>query len=298
MIWFALVPLGLLALWLVFAWRRRGGSDAAGNALEHAYLVIGTLILVLLAAPVLVGWWLDSTVLMAAPLLLVVVPLAFKSYWAVRRGLRHWRIRSQSRMPTRELRELELLLTIGNTTADTATVERMLATGLSVTDPAIGRPLVLTAIRSAGANEKLKLLLKAGADPSDPQALEAAVWHSDCLFTLFAHGVSPRTALPSGDPVLFAALDGRGGRLMEMLVEAGADPNQPDRDGWPLVVAYATKRRGHGVDWRFIVWLVEHGADPFQTGPDGRSLADIVRGIAPEQIDPESLEKLLARVQR
>jgi hypothetical protein len=293
-IWVALAVLGVLAIGLVGGWIGRGRSDAAGNALESAYLAIASLILVLLAVPVLLGWWLDSTVLMATPLLLIAVPLTFKIWSTTRKGFRRWRMCSQSRMPTKELRDLEMLVKTGNTTADLEKAGQMLAGGISVTDPAIGRSLVRTAIRSAGANEKLQLLLKAGADPSDPQALQDAVWHSDCLFTLFAHGVSPRALLPSGDPVLFAALDDGSTRLMELLVEAGADPDQPDRDGWPLVVAYATRRRGHGVDWRSIVWLVEHGADPFRNGPDGTSLADVIRGITPDQIDPESLATLRA----
>jgi hypothetical protein len=296
--WIALGAVGLLAIALIGGRVGRGRSDAAGNALESAYLAIGTLILAVLAAPVLLGWWLDSTVLMAAPLLLIVVPLVVMGYGALRRALRRWRIRSQSQMPTSGLRELEFLLQTGNTTAQIGEVGRLLASGLSVSDPQIGRSLVLTAIRSAGANEKLQLLLKAGADASDPQALAAAVWHPSCLFTLFAHGVSPRTLLPSGDPVLFAALDDGGTRLMELLVEAGADPDQPDRDGWPLVVAYATGRRGHGIDWRFVAWLVEHGADPFRTGPDGRSLADVVRDLPPDRIDPESLAWLRTRCAR
>lgn len=298
MIWIAITILGVLGAALALAWMNSGRSDAAGNALERAYLVFGTLILLLLVLPVLLGWWLDSTVLMASPLLLIVAPVALKAYKTMRRFMRQAQTRWNSRMPTKELRDLELLLKDGNTTADINLVEEALAGGVSVTEPTIGRSLVLTAIGSAGADEKLKLLLKAGADPHDPEALKAAVWHSDCLFTLFAHGVSPRALTPSGDPVLFAALDNHSTRLMEMLVEAGADPNQPDRDGWPLVVACATERRGHGVDWRFIVWLVEHGADPFQTGPDGTSLADIVRDLDPQRIDPDSLATLRAHAKR
>lgn len=294
MIWIALGVLALCAIAWGVMWRGRGRSDAAGNALEHAYLVFAALILGLVALPVVIGWWLDSTLLMASPLLLMVVPL---SLW-LRRSLGSWwqvhRIRRASRMPTPALRDLELAVILG----DAFAVEFALRAGVSLDDPDVAHGLIRTAIRSAGANEKLSLLLKAGADPHDGEALQAAMWHSDCLFTLFAHGVSPRAVLPSGDPVLFAALDQHALLLMEKLVAAGADPNQPDRDGWPLVVAFATGRRGYGVVWSFVVWLIDHGADPFQTGPDGRSLADLVRDPAVTQIDAESLTMLRARVAR
>lgn len=299
MIWIAPAIFAVLGGALALAWKNSGRSDAAGNALERAYLVFATLILLLLVLPVLLGWWLDSALLMASPLLLILAPVGFKAYKAMRRFMRRSRTRWNSRMPTKELRDLELLLKDGRTTTDIDLVEQALARGVSVTDQTVGRSLVLTAIKSAGANDKLKLLLKAGADPSDPQALQDAVWQSDCVFTLFAHGVNPRTVLPSGDTVLFAALDDQSLRLIEMLIDAGADPNQSDRAGWPLVVAHATGRRGYGPgNWSFVASLVEHGADPFQTGPDGKSLADIFRDTDPKLIAPESLEKLRSRLSR
>lgn len=93
-----------------------------------------------------------------------------------------------------------------------------------------------------GAESSARLLLATGAD------------------------LALRSTNPSGNTPLHAAVAGKRHRLVELLIEAGADINATDANGWtPLNLAAR-----EGVT-RTIDYLLAHGADPTITAANGQT---------------------------
>lgn len=289
MMWVSGGLLGLTGLFLLVAWLRRGGSDPAGNAMEAAYLVFAGLIWGVLAGLAGLGVWLDSRVLQATPLLIVAVPALF----ALKKLLEALSFGLGSKMPTPALRRLERAAHLGRS----GDAKSILASGVDVRDPAIGRSLLRTALKGRYGRDVIEVLLDAGADPKDPGILAMAL---DSRFTdvmtFVRRGADPNSVV-NGMPLILAAL--RAGDLhnVEQLAMAGADPDVKDADGWPLLLLHASGRVGGGPgNWYYVRKLIDLGADPDVPGPDGSTVAQIFAAVSPYAVHPDHEPALRARL--
>lgn len=124
-----------------------------------------------------------------------------------------------------------------------------------------------------------------------------------------------------GIPLLQAIVDGNTPgtiALLRLVLDAGADPNTPDRDGLPLIhvthswhgVEKLKELAGHGADlrarnnrtdrpqwsalmnaaymqdWDLALFFLEHGVAPNYQSPDGKTLASILTERPSEQPSP------------
>ena len=288
MIWASGILLGLTGLFLLVASLRPKRSDPAGNGLEIAYLAFGWLIWGVLAGLTALGVAWGSRWLQGAPLLLVIVPAAF----ALKRLLAAVFFRLGSKMPTPALRRLERAAHVGRS----GDAKEILATGVDVRDPAIGRSLLKTALRGRYGRDVIEVLLDAGADPKDPEILGMAL-HSRFtdVLTFVEHGADPNTVV-GGEPLILAAL--HSGRIheVEQLAKRGATPNVKDQDGWPLLLLHASGRVGTGPgNWYYVRTLIDLGADPDVPGPDGTTVAKVLAAY-PYSIHPDHEPALRARL--
>ncbi len=151
-----------------------------------------------------------------------------------------------------------------------AVAEALAAAGADVNDayPAEpGSPNMLSALYGAlGHAGNLVLaewLLQRGADPNDGESLyhSTELGHRDGLRLLLAHG-----ARPEGTNALPRALDFNDHAAVEMLLHAGADPNEgiaPHPSGEPSWVIPALHQAARRMcDARMIRLLLKGGADP------------------------------------
>ena len=269
MIWASGTLLAVGGLFLAFSARGAArGGDAAGRGLATAYLAFATIAWLILAGLFGLGVWLRVWVLQAVPAFVAASPILF----AALVGLERLRRLVFSKMP------------------NGGRVKMLLAEAGAIPDVPTGRSLLRTALKGKYARDAVIALLEAGADPRDPEllALASASRHTEVL-TFVKHGADPNTILPSGHSLTFAALD--QGRMydVEGLVKAGADPNQKDRDGWPLLLAHAAGRRGPSPgNWVYVRKLIDLGADPSTPGPDGSTVRDHfakATGIHPDHVD-------------
>jgi hypothetical protein len=294
MVYAAFALLGLYGVALTIAVvrnsRGKGGSDAAGRGLASAYLAAGVLIWIVLAGLTSLGAWTRLHFLMYAPLLPFALPaflLIGKVAARTFRGLR-------SSMPTPELRRLEEAARRGNSVR----AAELLSGGLRLDDPGIGRSLLESALDGDYARDVIPLLLKAGADPGPPELLAKALASTTTsLVPFLEHGADPNTLLPTGDPLLFAALEGGWTENVLALLKAGAALEGRDREGWTPLMAHATGRRGFGPgNWSGVADLLERGADPRAAAPDGTTLADLFARTPPFQIHPDRIEAIRRRL--
>jgi ankyrin repeat protein len=77
---------------------------------------------------------------------------------------------------------------------------------------------------------------------------------------------------PSQVRPLHSAVSGRHGGVVEMLLEAGADPDPPQAHGWTALHSAA-----HQGNTRLVEMLLEHGANPTARADDGTTPADMAR---------------------
>jgi hypothetical protein len=262
-LWVSGALLGVMLLMLVGSFFGRGKSDAAGNALENAYLVFGVLLWGVLAGLTALGAYLKVWPLQAAPVLLIAVPLAF---WIRRRVARALRLVGTG-MPTSSLARLYRAAGEG----DVDTVRTLLPGEPRVKEPAIGAALLETALDGRGSREVIDALLAAG--------------------------IPAGATLSDGSPATFRAFRYGWHDLVEKLIRAGADPNTNDRDGWPLIVAHASETRGFGPgNWSFVRKLLDLGADPDRAAPDGTT----VRALFAKAVNlhPDHEAALRARLER
>jgi ankyrin repeat protein len=113
---------------------------------------------------------------------------------------------------------------------------------------------------AAGKNHDLaltKLLLDAGADPNDNESLYHSLETFTCTRVLLEHG-----ARIGGSNALFRALDYDNLAALELLLQHGADPNEPlvhsPHTEWGSPLLWAIKRRRSG---RHVAALLRAGAD-------------------------------------
>ncbi|HUI94423.1 MAG TPA: ankyrin repeat domain-containing protein [Xanthobacteraceae bacterium] len=114
---------------------------------------------------------------------------------------------------------------------------------------------------AAGRNHDLaltRLLLAAGADPNDGESLYHSLEGFVCTRALLEHG-----ARIAGTNALFHALDFDNLAALELLLQHGADPNEPlgnsPHGEWGLPLLWAIKRRRSP---RHVAALLAAGADP------------------------------------
>jgi hypothetical protein len=283
MTWAAGVLLGSYALLLGYLKTQTTRSDAAGNALATAYWAFALAAWMVLAVLAGLGWWLHNSTLLLAPLLPLALPVLYLTVRTFFRGAGE----ILSRMPTPELRHLERAAKDGH-----GTVARGLVNdGLRIREPWIGRSLLRSALDGSYARDVVPALLDAGADPRDPELLARALTsNSTNLKPFLEHGADPNTTHPSGDPLIFVAMEGGWTENVLALIAAGADLAKRDREGWTVLMAHATGRRGFGPgNWSGVADLLEKGADPRVPAPDGRTLADLFAKAGPYEIHPDRL---------
>jgi ankyrin repeat protein len=126
-----------------------------------------------------------------------------------------------------------------------------------------------SASTSAGNLAVLRLLLERGAIPGDHDLYLAgfAANGHECLRLLLDHLPDVAGTVEQALAAPISAADVEGCRL---LLEAGADPNRyRDDDGRPCPIVATVVQGGGPV--ALVELLLDHGADPDQPGPDGRT---------------------------
>ncbi|MFZ3351531.1 MAG: hypothetical protein WA268_11760 [Xanthobacteraceae bacterium] len=123
---------------------------------------------------------------------------------------------------------------------------------------------------AAGRNHDLeltKMLLEAGADPNDGESLYHSLESFVCTRVLLEHG-----ARIAGSNGLYHALDFDNLAALELLLQYGADPNQPAPSPataeWGSPLLWAIKRRR---SLRHVATLLKAGADPLASTRSGVS---------------------------
>ncbi len=130
----------------------------------------------------------------------------------------------------------------------------------SVSAPDESQPLSAL-FGAAGKNHDIELteiLLAAGADPNDGESLDHSLESFTCTRVLLENG-----ARITGTNALFRSLDFDNFAAVELLLEHGADPQEPLGHSllteWGLPLLWAIRRRR---SLRHVVALVDAGADP------------------------------------
>jgi hypothetical protein len=123
---------------------------------------------------------------------------------------------------------------------------------------------------AAGRNhdpELTRLLLDAGADPNDGESLYHSLENPACTRLLLEHG-----SRIEGTNALYRVFDLDDVGALELLLEHGADPNEPARNppltDWGAPLLWAIRRRRSR---RHVEMLLQAGADPAVKTPTGIS---------------------------
>lgn len=136
---------------------------------------------------------------------------------------------------------------------------------------------------AAGKNHDLELtriLLEAGADPNDGESLYHSLERFICTRVLLEHG-----ARIAGNTGFYHALDFDNLAALELLLQYGADPNQPALSSataeWGSPLLWAIKRRRSP---RHIAMLLKAGADPMVSTRSGVSAYSLALQLGLDQV--------------
>jgi ankyrin repeat protein len=115
----------------------------------------------------------------------------------------------------------------------------------------------------------------------DPLALAAFIGGADAVGVLLRHGADPEGDRDNelGVRPVHAAAAARDAGAMRRLLEAGADPDAPQRGG--IVALHAAAQHD---DAALTAVLLEHGADPGRRADDGRDAAAFARDAGAERV--------------
>jgi uncharacterized protein len=179
-----------------------------------------------------------------------------------------------ARTPARDSRGRSLLLlaTFNRLPAVSAAIERQRGDDLDALEAAAtGRADLLAAHLS---QDRMATLAARTPEGFDAISLAAFLGGEDAVRTLLRHGADPE-----GDPAnqlgirpVHAAAAARDAAAMRALLEAGADPDSPQRGG---ITALHAAAQHDDVDTAKT--LLDHGADPGRRADDGRDAAGFAR---------------------
>ncbi|QWF19049.1 ankyrin repeat domain-containing protein [Lysobacter capsici] len=156
---------------------------------------------------------------------------------------------------------------------DAAEIRRQLQSVAPDTPGADGSTLLMLAI-AQGHTDSARALLEGGADPNragpdgkTPVHLAAFADDPELLRTVLAHGGKPdvRNTQTDATPLESALLGGNPTQL-QILLDAGADPNQADRNGDTALHVAARTNAGAA-----LLLLLERGANPLVNNSRGAS---------------------------
>jgi hypothetical protein len=136
---------------------------------------------------------------------------------------------------------------------------------------------------AAGKNHNLeltKILLNAGADPNDGESLYHSLESFICTRLLLENG-----ARIGGTNALYRALDFDNLAALELLLQHGADPNEPLGNSllteWGSPLLWAIKRRRSR---RHVAALVKAGADPSASTLSGVSAYSLALQLGLDEV--------------
>jgi uncharacterized protein len=143
---------------------------------------------------------------------------------------------------------------------------------------------------ATGRAERLRHLLSADRAGSlaartpegfDPLSLAAFLGGADAVEVLLAHGADPEgdDANTLGIRPVHAAAAARDAAAMRHLLDAGADPDSPQRGG--IVALHAAAQHD---DLELAQVLLDHGADPTRRADDGRDPAAFAADAGAERV--------------
>lgn len=115
----------------------------------------------------------------------------------------------------------------------------------------------------------LRTLLRAGADPNvgDPPLIYLAAKHTRLLAPLLEHGADPNRCTRRGETALTFAADWGHLDALEILLAAGADPNQVDPESGNTALLYAVSEGREEA----VRLLLDAGADPLAGSANGEA---------------------------
>ena len=174
---------------------------------------------------------------------------------------------------------------------DAAEIKRLTANVHPDTPGADGATLLVEAI-GKGQLASVQALLEAGADPNRPGGggetpVHAAAFADDpaLLRMILDHGGNPNVQNPVTDaPPLTRAILGMGNEQVKMLLDAGADPNDGDRNSdTPL---HTAARTNNGA---VILLLLNAGATPTAKNSGGATFQDYYFGLPRNVLNQRAL---------
>lgn len=143
-------------------------------------------------------------------------------------------------------------------------------------------PMDIFEAAALGESDRLSELLardrtvvsETSPDGFTPLHLAAYFGHPDLVRSLIACGADVNAVArnPSQVRPLHSAVSGRHGGVVEILLDAGADPDPPQAHGWTALHSAA-----HQGNSRLVRLLLEHGANPAPRADDGTTPADMAR---------------------